>query len=432
MTETKQETESQPSTKFRKDPTPRAHDDAKAADAGIGISPASPLAQEFTVIAQINPRPDTSTGRYTIADAPSLVRLADGGLLCATPFVNRKRNPSGGTEDERRNWFRTERNVWDDRGLLHFHRSDDQGRTWKKLSQELEFQCGRLIQQGKTLYFLGVGRYRNGGIQISRSNDGGVSWAAPTRLFEGAYYQASTGMVIRDGRLYWCFGAASEQGKFNSYGSRTVVVAADFNRDLTQRDAWRISKALTFPSDALNGIRSGTSPSADHWLEGNVVESGGRLLVLWRSKIDDSTTLNLAAVCTLEDDGALLDYRFSRFYPVPGAHLHFHILRDDQTGIYWMTSQAGTRGRLALHCSHDALNWLHAAYLVVWPKATQASNYTGPFIDGQDLLFGARTAYQAPNNHDNDLVTFHRVRNFRSLAKPLMTEGRGLRDVQAR
>jgi len=383
------------------------------------------------VIARINPYPDPKTGRYTIADAPSLVRLADGGLLCATPFVDRKRNPAGGTEEERRNWLYTHQGVYDDRGLLHFHRSDDEGRTWKKLPQELQFQCGRLIQQGKTLYFLGVGRYRNDGIQISRSKDGGVSWEAPTRLFAGDYYQASTGMVIRNGRLYWCFGVASEQGKFNSYGLRTVVVAGDFKRDLTQRDAWRISQALTFPADALNGVRSGRRPYPDHWLEGNVVESGGQLQVVWRNRIDDSTTLNLAALCTLKDDDTVLDYRFSRFYPLPGAHLHFYIIRDNRTGIYWMTAQAITRGRLALYCSNDALNWLHAAYLVVWPKANQASNYTGLLIDGEDLLFGARTAYQAPNNHDNDLVTFHRVKNFRELAKALMLESRGIRDRQA-
>ena len=37
-------------------------------------------------------------------------------------------------------------------------------------------------------------------------------------------------------------------------------------------------------------------------------------------------------------------------------------------------------------------------------------------IDGDDLLFAVRTSREGGNNHDAELVTFHRLPDFRSLA----------------
>ncbi len=49
--------------------------------------------------------------------------------------------------------------------------------------------------------------------------------------------------------------------------------------------------------------------------------------------------------------------------------------------------------------------------------------YAGPLIDGDDLLILSRTSSsEAGSQHDADLVTFHRVRNFRSLALNLLPE----------
>lgn len=391
------------------------------------MMPTQPLAQEAHVVTQINPRPDPSTGEYTIGDAPSLARLPDGSLLCATPLITRPRGE----------------------GLLRFHRSDDDGATWAQMPAESKFHCGRLIAQGETLCFLGAGPTRGEGIRIVRSDDCGLTWSEPVTLFDGGFYNAASGCVIRDGRFYWCFGSVNEQGAFNSAGSRTVVVAADFSRDLTDRDAWRISDYLTYPGTPAS-LRRGLAdtpgaPYHDHWLEGNVVAVKGRMTVHWRIRIDGYATTGVAAICDLDDDGVRLDYRFGQFHPLPGAQNHFHIIRDEVGGLYWMTSnlpshsrdddfargceQRGMKGSpgnmrriLALHCSFDALNWLPAGYLVIWPRVRQASNYVTPFIDGEDMLFVSRTARDAPNQHDNDLITFHRVTGFRGLAGPLLPD----------
>jgi hypothetical protein len=179
------------------------------------------------------------------------------------------------------------------------------------------------------------------------------------------------------------------------------------------------------------------------WLEGNVVEVKGKLRVSWRYQIDGRSTVGIGAICDLEDDGKKLDYRFAQFYPLPGGQNHFHIVHDKISGLFWMTcnpvrysqdaelaeelkknerttDEPGNERRiLALYCSFDALNWLAAGYVIIWPLVRQSSNYCGLLIDGDDLLVGARSSRNGRNQHDNDLTTFHRVKAFRELARPL-------------
>jgi hypothetical protein len=45
--------------------------------------------------------------------------------------------------------------------------------------------------------------------------------------------------------------------------------------------------------------------------------------------------------------------------------------------------------------------------------------YACPVVDGGDLAIIARSSVNAPNQHDADTATFHRVRDFRKLALDL-------------
>ncbi len=386
---------------------------------------ATPMPDDFTVVTDITDLPVVTPDHYWISDAPSLARAADQSLLCAVPLLER---PSGHSR-------------------LRFYRSLDGGRQWTQLPAASAFHCGRLVEQGRTLYFLGAGPRRGDGIRIIRSDDSGTTWSEPAQLFDGGFYNAASSCAVKDGNLYWCCGAVNEDGQFNGPGSRTVVVAADLERDLTDPAAWRRSNYLTYPGTPPS-LRSGVGdapgkPYPDHWLEGNVVQVKGELRLFWRTRIDEYGTPSLTAVCSLHDDGKDLDYRFEQFYPWPGAQNHFHVIHDPASGLYWMTSNLAThsqdmdmaaaldnnprfKGRksirrvLALFCSFDALNWLPAGYVIVWPLMRQASNYCGLLIDGDDLLVTARTARDAPNQHDNDLITFHRLENFRARAAMLL------------
>jgi len=48
--------------------------------------------------------------------------------------------------------------------------------------------------------------------------------------------------------------------------------------------------------------------------------------------------------------------------------------------------------------------------------------YARPVVDGDDLAVIARSSINAPNQHDADTATFHRVLDFRKLALKLVPE----------
>ena len=55
--------------------------------------------------------------------------------------------------------------------------------------------------------------------------------------------------------------------------------------------------------------------------------------------------------------------------------------------------------------------------LAIGPTERHSRHYTSVDVDGEDLLFVSRTSDEnADSAHNNNMNTFHRVRNFRSLA----------------
>jgi hypothetical protein len=48
--------------------------------------------------------------------------------------------------------------------------------------------------------------------------------------------------------------------------------------------------------------------------------------------------------------------------------------------------------------------------------------YARPIVEGNDLVVLSRSSIDAPNQHDADCATFHRVRNFRDLALNLFPD----------
>ena len=69
-----------------------------------------------------------------------------------------------------------------------------------------------------------------------------------------------------------------------------------------------------------------------------------------------------------------------------------------------------------LSYSLDSLNWFQAGCIAKAEKMRQSFNSPIMAIDGKDMIILSRTSLDAGNFHDSDLATFHRVRDFRSLA----------------
>ncbi len=318
--------------------------------------------------------------------------------------------------------------------------SEDAGRTWKQLPPLDLHSAQPFVHEGK-LYLLGNLPIRRD-IVILRSDDEGRSWTEPARLFEGSYWNAPTGVLIKDGRLYRSFNLHEDtDGTTNLRNySGCVVIAVDLSRDLLDPANWRMSNRLDYPGTPplLTRIPA-AGRRADHWLESNLVEVKGRIRGFHRLRVPGGagqgqthqSTAGLAAVTDLADDGKTLNHTFGQLYPIPGAQNKFHIVRDQSSGLYWMAGNipvdslgqppgGDDRRILILMYSVDAHNWFQAGCVAMRKNPREAYNYASLLPDGDDLLLAVRTALggrqaQAKSTH----ITFHRVRDFRSLALDL-------------
>ena len=127
------------------------------------------------------------------------------------------------------------------------------------------------------------------------------------------------------------------------------------------------------------------------------------------------------------EDGSLavgrchLDNGDVLFVHIPGANLKFHLVYDPKSELYWLLhsqidGRMNARRRLALSYSPDLLHWTFAGLVAVGPTDRSARHYATMIVNGDDLCIVSRSGdEQARNAHDGNIVTFHRVRNFRNL-----------------
>jgi hypothetical protein len=344
------------------------------------------------------------------------------------------------------------RNEWSaerraEHSHVHILRSTDAGKSWQRTA-DLPYYSGVPWAHGEALYLFvnkGGTKVRNDDLLLLRSLDGGKTWSEPVTLFTGHFWNCHTGMAVRGNHLYWAVDDLSLGAK---RGPRAVV--GDLTADLMNPKSWRMSEAVPFPGvpDALTNPK--LTELKSQYLEPNVLNVRGQLRVLMTVKPKRQSTAGLSAVLDLDDDGQKLDLRFRQFHPMPGGQLKFCVLWDEVSQMFWATANlvvdsqgafdwwaAGEkRGNFAfasgmggndrrflmLLYGVDGLNWMQAGCIAQAGKISQSFMYARPVIDGDDLAIISRTSVNAPNQHDADFATFHRVRDFRKLALKLTPE----------
>jgi hypothetical protein len=124
------------------------------------------------------------------------------------------------------------------------------------------------------------------------------------------------------------------------------------------------------------------------------------------------------------------------YLPVPGGQMRFHILYDSPGRLYWLLGSQATdsmrrpdrlprerfgppfseRHRLVLHFSRNLVDWCFAGIVAAGGSPREARHYGSMDVDGDDLVILARSGdARAKSAHDGNLITFHRVKNFREL-----------------
>ena len=403
-----------------------------------------PLAQKFVVVHRVRDLADPV--KAICVGTPDLLQLPSGRLIASMELWLKR--PTSGDEG-----------GIDYPNHCKIKASDDGGKTWQQISTN-GITWGSLFYVDKSLYMIGNDPLRRD-IRIIRSPDEGVTWSKPVTLFKDSRYHGSaTPVHVRNGFIYRAF---EDMDK----GSASLVVAGDLSKDLLDSTAWRMSNKVEPPRNTPSLSRNATEwkdgrDRGGNWfLEGNVIEIRGELYVLLRTRIDVQLTAGLTSVCHLKDDGKELTYRFVQFYPMPGGQNKFRIIKDARTGLYWTCGSmvpdpyqpheplanrgfsgnpGNTRRILMLSYSLDGLNWFQAGCVAMSRNPLESFHYASSVIVGDDLLVLSRSSIGADNNyadytwnsgatsgkaklpynnHDSNMITLHRVRNFRSLALDL-------------
>lgn len=419
--------------------------------AGLSASggPIRPLAQDFVALDQ---SPDAATvPLYT----PSILRLPSGRLVAAS---------------ERSGQWKKMGNPW-----ARISTSDDAGKTWTLRKTE-RITHGRLFLAGGSIYYLGhdgdlrISRSDDNGetwtdhVELTK----GQGWhqtAANVWYANGNVYLVMERSVSNSIRG-WGVGALAP-----------VLMRAKETDDLTQRSSWTFASEITF-ADVVPGYRENdpatelfgipffeqTYPKTNMlaprrpmhpmgWLEANVVQildpdhywydSTGRTFHLFMRTHTGGTGYATLAKVVENDDGTMTTSlvtvpsgKTMLFLPFPGGQMRFHVLYDEQTKLYWMLGTQATdsmsrvetlapdrfdlpnneRQRMVLHFSKNMVDWCFAGLVAVGPGNKGSRHYASMDFDGDDLVILSRSGDEnAQSAHNGNLITFHRVKNFRDL-----------------
>ena len=309
-------------------------------------------------------------------------------------------------------------------GLTTVYRSIDAGVSWTKEAEVTDMHFSSLFVYENDLYVIGV-RHTGGDYLIRKSTDGGSTWTTPTDpntglILSAPYGGTSHNPVVHDGRI-WAMTHSQASPK---------AMSAPVGSDLLKASSWTLSNHIPKQTSDLDGY-----PFADfqRWTEAQPVASP-ELGVVYLPKIHDAryTALIKADSATgnvsIDRDN---DYAF-----MPGAEKKFGATYDPVTQKFWATTNpvlpehdddhsdigGSTRNTAAVLSSPDLRDWkLESVFLYNPDRAFHAFQYLNFEMDGDDLAVVSRTAFDdglggADSYHDNNVMTFHRVEDFRNLS----------------
>jgi len=363
--------------------------------------------------------------------APTILKLPSGKLLVSTSVCcDRTRWPS-------------------DPCLDILFKSDDNGESWRYVGDIRPAFNSKLFYHGGRVYMLTLSTDYSSLI-IGCSEDEGETWSRPVTLLVGegvrrwGWHRGSYPIVEKDGYLFTAIeyghveeiyspteaeltNAYAPSEKAVSFEYRTLMGGADKDGRPKAYDLAHYIGVLSVKADsdlmdpANWSVNELYYPDEDprQCIEGNIVElPDGKLYNLIRTmiygkslllKLDEKAPSNgrMTMIETVED------------FPL-SAVSKFVIKKDEVTGKYIAfgnlcdKKEPCGRSILAMAVSKDFKSW-NVPYVVAGERgSSNAYTYPDWIIDGEDILLVSRTAWNgAVNQHDTNMITFHRIMGFR-------------------
>lgn len=341
---------------------------------------------------------EIATGQDQYVGSPSITILADGTYIASHDVFGR-----GSSQDTS--------------GITKIYRSTDRGNHWTQTAV-LEGQFwSTVFAHNDALYVFGYA-HRSGNIVIRKSLDSGFTWTTPSNennglLRTGKFGGTSNCPVIHDGRIW--------------ISQSTRLMSAPVNADLLRADSWTLSKGVSQDKQWLGG-------NFTFWSEGQVVASPKEGVVV----LPKVNQIPCTAILRAESPARLSFNPETDFAAVPGVEKKFGAVYDPVSEHFYICSNPvlpahkddwryGTRPAMirnaaALLSSADLHHWRVEKFFLYSPDMHhEAFQYFNFVIDGNDLAVVSRTSFKIgghkpPRGHDSNLMTFHRIPNFREAA----------------
>lgn len=340
--------------------------------------------------------------------------------------------------------------------------SDNEGKSWEHTT-DFPFCHARPFVAGNSLYVIG----HNGDLKIMRSDDWGETWGDVSTLTKDeSWHQAPSNVWYANGCIYLVMERITDHNTGWPVNSiAPVLMRGKVEDNLLKRENWTFASELIF-NQAISerdlhytGMQVYDAAIENHkyaqplgWLEAQVIQfknpddiwtdiTGHTFHLFART---NTGLPNSGAMLRVEEhaDGTMITClqktpsgKEIALINIPGGHIKFHILYDDQSGYYWLLSNQCTDGlksyttvpayrgdpvherhRLVLHFSKNCFDWCFAGVVAIGAQEIQSRSYASMAIKGDNLLIVSRSGDEnTKSNHDTDLITFHTVKDFRSL-----------------
>ena len=334
------------------------------------------------------------SGRYLCS--PSLVRHPDGYLLASMDLFapNHPQN------------------------LTLIFRSDDDGKTWKYVSELFPCFWGKMFIHKGELYMLSCST-EYGDMLIGKSTDGGKTFTEPTVLFRGLNGKNGSCGVHRNPEPIVYFGGriwnTVEWGSWGAWRHDAMVISADENSDLLDADSWCFSEPVRY-NENWEGLPKGTSSGN---IEGSLVVLDGKLYNIMRYDMTRLTpNYGLVIRYEVDTENPEAPLKYDGVIKLEGNHSKFMIKYDERTKKFYTiisriidADHANARNLLSLMESEDCENWTLKEDLLNYlheDKKFVGFQYVDFEIEGDKIIWLCRTAVNGAHNfHDANYSTYH-------------------------